>query len=258
MFNTAVDQRERVSAPVSWRDLLSPPFRGRVVMPDARRSGTGYMLVAGWLQSMGEAAGRTFMDTLDANVTAYLPSGSASCEAAARGEALVGLSFDLCGVIAQTCGDPVRVVAPIDGIGWGEEAFAILTHALHEDLARKVADWATSREANRLYTEFHRVVAHPAVQPGATRYPSFAEARMIRTDLSRVASNRERVLNEWGRRYAAKAVQKASRAAGADRQAQCQSRSMPVANSASGSSSRHPRRWPISRLTRAQCPASAA
>ena len=206
VFNTTLGQRERVSAPVSWRDLLLPAFRGRLSMPDPRRSGTGYMLVAGWLQSMGEGAGWAFMDALDANVLAYPPSGGAPCEAAARGEVLAGLSFDLCGATAQGRGDPVRVVAPIDGVAWEEEAFAILKGSPKQDLARRVADWAASPGANQLYARFYPVVAHPAVAPDAARRPSIAEARMIRTDLSWVADNRERVLNEWARRYAVKAA----------------------------------------------------
>lgn len=205
LFNTALGQREQASPPVSWRDLLLPSYRGRIAMPDPRRSGTGYMLVAGWLQSMGEAAGWAFMDALDANVTAYMPSGSAPCDAAAHGDVLVGLSFDLCGATAQERGDPVRIVAPIDGVGWEEEAFAVLRASPKQDLARRVADWAASPEANRFYARFYPVVAHPAVAPVTAHHPSVMESRMIRTDLLWVAENRERVLAEWARRYAAKA-----------------------------------------------------
>jgi iron(III) transport system substrate-binding protein len=76
----------------------------------------------------------------------------------------------------------------------------------HLALARRVADWAASREANALYARSYAIVAYPGVATPAPVYPPHAEARMIRNDLDWMARNRARILAEWTRRYGAKVL----------------------------------------------------
>ena len=38
----------------SWKDLLKPEFKGKVVMPNPNSSGTGFLDVTAWLQLFGE------------------------------------------------------------------------------------------------------------------------------------------------------------------------------------------------------------
>ncbi|MGU3540510.1 extracellular solute-binding protein [Methylobacterium sp. A54F] len=191
--------------PQLWRELLAPALSGQVVMPDPTASGTGFLLVSGWLQSMGEAAGWAFMDRLHENVAAYLPSGSAPCQSASRGEAVAGLSFDMRAAAELVAGAPIEIVVPVDGVGWEQEASALLTSARHPDLARRVLDWMASREANAIYARSFAVVAHPEAATPRSGYPAHAEARMIHNDLAWAARNRARILAEWSRRYGAKA-----------------------------------------------------
>ena len=203
-FNTEAAANERVAKPVFWRDLLAPAFSGRIVMPDPNVSGTGMLLVGGWLQSMGEAKGWAFMDALDRNVSAYLPSGSTPCREAARGAALAGLSFDMRAATEKGKGAAIDIIVPLDGVGWEEEAVAILASSPHGRAAERVADWAASREANEIYAKSFAIVAYPGVANPSALYPQHAEARMIRNDLAWMADNRERILREWTRRYGAK------------------------------------------------------
>ncbi|KMO38230.1 extracellular solute-binding protein [Methylobacterium aquaticum] len=203
-FNTEVAGRHRISRPSFWRDLLGPAFKGRIVMPDPSASGTGYLLVAGWLQTFGEDAGWTYMDALHENVAAYLPSGSAPCREAASGGAAVGLSFDMRAAAEKAAGAPIDIVVPVDGTGWEAEGFAVVARRPHLALARRVADWAASREANMLYARSFAIVAYPGLSSPGPHYPPHAEARMIRNDLGWMARNRSRILAEWRRRYGAK------------------------------------------------------
>ena len=195
-----------LSAPVTWRDLLSPALRGRIAMPDPNATGTGYLLVAGWLQSMGERDGWAFMDALHANVSAYLQTGAAPCNAAAAGSTAIGLTYDMRAALLKGEGAPIRILVPLDGVGWEVEAFAIMAASTHPDLAKRVADWAASEAANRLYGQTFAIVAHPAVGNAPPTYPAYAENRMIRNDLTWMATNRPRILAEWTRRYGAKSV----------------------------------------------------
>ncbi|MGX7706920.1 extracellular solute-binding protein [Methylobacterium sp. Gmos1] len=206
-FNTEVARRDRITRPSFWRDLLAPALKGRIVMPDPAASGTGYLLVAGWLQTLGEEAGWAYMDALDGNVAAYLPSGSAPCQEAAAGRAAAGLSLDMRAAALKAAGAPIDIVVPVDGTGWEAEGFAVAAGRPHLALARRVADWAASREANALYARSFAIVAYPGVSSPGPFYPPHAEARMIRNDLDWMARNRPRILAEWRRRYGAKVRQ---------------------------------------------------
>jgi iron(III) transport system substrate-binding protein len=207
-FNTAEAGKINVPVPTSWKDLHNPALRGRVVMPHPASSGTGYLMVAGWLQSMGEAEGWKFMDGLHENIAAYLHSGSAPCVQAARGERAVGLALDMRGASEKAKGAPIEVIVPKEGVGWEMEATAIVRGTKNLDVAKRIADWGTTKEANELYSKTYAIVAHPEVRNVPAHYPANAEAGMIKNDLAWMAENRERILAEWSKRYEAKAAPK--------------------------------------------------
>ncbi|WP_292505758.1 extracellular solute-binding protein [Methylobacterium sp.] len=203
-FNTDLGRSLTLMRPVLWRELLAPGFKGRIAMPNPRLSGTGFLLVAGWLQSMGETAAWEFMDALHANVAAYLPTGSDPCYGAGNGTYVAGLSFDMRGAAERAKGAPIEVIVPVDGVGWEQEASAILKTTRHPDLSRRIMDWTASKEANAIYARSFAIVAHPGVANAAPDYPAHAEARMIKVDLQWKTRNRERILQEWTRRYGEK------------------------------------------------------
>jgi iron(III) transport system substrate-binding protein len=207
-FNTAEAAKDKLATPSSWKDLLDPKLKGKVVMPHPASSGTGYLMVAGWLQSMGEEAGWKYMDGLHENIAAYLHSGSAPCVQAARGERVAGLALDMRGASEKTKGAPIEVIVPSEGTGWEQEATAIVKGTRNIEVAKKIADWGATKQANELYAKSYAIVAHPEVSNVPANYPANAEKGMIRNDLGWMASNRERVLAEWSKRYEGKAAPK--------------------------------------------------
>ncbi|KUL95322.1 phosphonate ABC transporter substrate-binding protein [Bosea sp. WAO] len=205
-FNTA--EAKGVAVPTSWKDLLNPALKGKIVMPHPASSGTGYLMVAGWLQSMGETEGWKFMDGLHENIAAYLHSGSAPCVQAARGERTVGLALDMRGAAEKSKGAPIEVVIPKEGVGWEMEASAIVKGSKNLAVAKKIADWTASADANVIYSKTYAIVAARGIENKPANYPANAEAGMIRNDLSWMADNRDRVLAEWSKRYESKAAPK--------------------------------------------------
>lgn len=207
-FNTAEAAKDKIATPSSWQDLLAPGLKGKVVMPHPASSGTGYLMVAGWLQGMGEEAGWKFMDGLHENIAAYLHSGSAPCVQAARGERMVGLALDMRGASEKTKGAPIEVIVPKEGTGWELEASAIVKGSKNMAVAQRIADWSATKEASELYAKSYAIVAYPGVKNTPPNYPANGEAGMIKNDLSWMADNRERVLAEWSKRYESKAAPK--------------------------------------------------
>ncbi|MBN8943579.1 MAG: putative 2-aminoethylphosphonate ABC transporter substrate-binding protein [Rhizobiales bacterium] len=207
-FNTVEAGKANVPVPATWRDLTVPALRGQIVMPHPASSGTGYLMVAMWLQLMGEEAGWRFMDQLHENVATYTHSGSAPCVQAARGERIAGISLDMRGARERTQGAPIEVVVPAEGTGWDMEAAAIVRGRpqAQTDAARRIMDWVATKAASELYARFYAVVAYPGVTSAPPNYPANAEARMFANDFGWMASNRARILTEWSRRYEAKAA----------------------------------------------------
>jgi iron(III) transport system substrate-binding protein len=194
--------------PASWKDLLDPAYKGKLVMPHPASSGTGYLTVAGWLQIMGEAEAWKFMDALHENMAVYTHSGSAPCVQAARGERVAGIALDMRGASEKTKGAPLEVIVPSEGVGWEMEATAIVKGTKNLELAKKVADWGATKAANELYSKTYAAVAHPDVKNLPPNYPADIEKRMIKNNFAWMAENRDRILAEWSKRYESKAAPK--------------------------------------------------
>lgn len=207
-YNTVEGGKAGVAAPKSYKDLLDPKLKGKVVMPHPASSGTGYLMVAAWLQNMGETEGWKFMDGLHENIAVYTHSGSAPCVQAAKGERTVGLGFDMRGAREKSNGAPIDIILPAEGAGWDMEASSIMKGTKNLAAAKKVMDWTASKTANELYSKYYALVAHPDVKNLPQNYPGDAEAKMAKVDLQKMANDREAILKEWSKRYESKAAPK--------------------------------------------------
>jgi iron(III) transport system substrate-binding protein len=207
-YNTAEGGKAGATVPKAYSDLLDPKFKGKVVMPHPASSGTGYLMVAAWLQNMGNDAGWKFMDGLHENIAVYTHSGSAPCVQAAKGERVIGLGFDMRAAREKSNGAPIEIVLPAEGVGWDMEATSIVKGTPKLELAKKVMDWVASKGANELYSKYYALVAHPEVNNLPPNYPTDAEAKMAKIDLQKMANDREAILAEWIKRYEGKSAPK--------------------------------------------------
>jgi iron(III) transport system substrate-binding protein len=204
-FNTVEAGKKSIPKPTSWADLTKPAYKGHLTMPHPASSGTGYLMVAAWLQMMGEAKGWTYMDALHQNMGSYSHSGSKPCRQAGAGEFALGLSFEYRANKTKKDGAPIDIVLPSEGLGWDMEATAIMTGTKKADAAKALADWAVTRKANELYAQNFAVVALPGVQEKLEFIDGDLEKQLIKNDFDWAAANRERILAEWSKRYEGKA-----------------------------------------------------
>ncbi len=191
--------------PASWSDLTNPAFKGQITMPHPASSGTGYLMVAAWIQLMGEQKAWAYMDALHQNIGVYTHSGSKPCRQAGAGEYAVGLSFEYRANKTRAEGAPIDIFYPREGLGWDMEATAVMKNTRKPEAAKTLADWAASRSANELYAKNFAVVAIPGITTRLKYVPEDLEARLIKNDFDFVAGQRERILAEWSRRYEGKA-----------------------------------------------------
>jgi iron(III) transport system substrate-binding protein len=203
-YNTVEGQKKGIPRPETWADLTKPVYKGQITMPNPASSGTGFFDVSAWLQTMGEAGGWKYMDALHENIAQYTHSGSKPCRQSGAGEFVVGISFDFRGNDVKVKGAPVDLVFPKEGLGWDLEATGIVKTTKHMDAAKKLLDWVATKEANQAYSKNFAIVAHPEVKPALPHIPADLESRLIKNDFGFAAKNRDKILAEWQKRYAAK------------------------------------------------------
>jgi iron(III) transport system substrate-binding protein len=206
--NTIEAGKQHLPAPTGWVDLTRPEYKGQIAMPNPASSGTGYLMVSAWLQSMGEEAGWKYMDALHHNIASYTHSGSKPCRQAAAGEYAIGLSFEYRANKTKKEGAPIDIVLPKEGLGWDQEATAILRASKNLDAAKRLADWAITPRANALYAENFAIVALPGIAKPLEFIPADIEQRLMKNDFAWAAEHRERILAEWSRRYDGKSEPK--------------------------------------------------
>jgi len=211
-FNTVEAQKKGIPKPETWKDLTKPVYKGQVVMPNPASSGTGYFDVTAWLtlwgDQNGQGGGWKYMDALHQNIAQYTHSGSKPCNMAAAGEYVVGISFEYRANSNKAKGAPIDLVFPKEGLGWDLEAFGIMKGTKKLDAAKKLADWASSKDAMLLYGKNFAITAQPGVAAPLPNVPADYEARLVKMDFKTAADNRERVLAEWTKRYDAKSEPK--------------------------------------------------
>ena len=211
-FNTVEAQKKNIPKPSSWQDLTKPAYKGQIVMPNPASSGTGYFDVVAWLTLFGDQDGKgggwKYMDGLHANIAQYTHSGSKPCNMAASGEFVVGISFEYRANANKAKGAPIDLVFPKEGLGWDLEAFAIHKGTKKLDAAKKLADWASSKDAMMLYGKNFAITAQPGVAAPLANVPKDYEQRLVKLDFNYAAEQRERILTEWTRRYDGKTEQK--------------------------------------------------
>jgi iron(III) transport system substrate-binding protein len=204
-FNTVEAQKLSLPKPQSWFDLLDAKFKGKITMPHPASSGTGYFHVSAWIQMMGEEKAWAFMDRLHDNIAFYVHSGSQPCKLAAAGEFPLGISAEISAADARTKGAPVEGLLMKEGGGWEMDTAAILKGTRNLDAARRLMDFAASRQANELYATFVSQVAMPGIASAIPGYPAGVAESMIKNDFAWASANRGRILAEWTRRYEGKA-----------------------------------------------------
>jgi iron(III) transport system substrate-binding protein len=207
-FNTVEAQKQNLPKPATWKDLTKPVYKGKIVMPNPASSGTGFLDVAGWLQMWGEAEAWKFMDALHENIGVYTHSGSQPCKQAGAGEFPIGVSFEYRAMATKKSGAPVDIVFPSEGLGWDLEASGIIKGTKKLDAAKKLMDWLATPEAMALFANNFAVVAMPGMSKPLEFTPADYEKRLIKNDFEWEAKNRQKILDEWTKRYNGKSLPK--------------------------------------------------
>lgn len=199
--NTEVLKAKNLPMPTSWADLAKPIYKGEIAMPNPVSSGTGYLQVAGILQSHGDDKGWALLKAMDANVAQYIKSGSRPCKAARAGEYAIGTSLAFAAMQSIEEGFPVKMVIPSDGAGYELEASGLMKTAKNKADAKRFLDWTLSATAAGLYTKFKELVTIPGTPQSKAAVAAGLPADPLKVlypmDFAKSAKEREAILATW-------------------------------------------------------------
>jgi iron(III) transport system substrate-binding protein len=168
--NTKVLEKDGLTMPKSWNDLLKPAYQGKLIMPNPASSGTGFLQVASLLvmldpdyksKPVEKNKAWDFLKKLDKNMGQYIKSGSKPAKLTAAGEYAVGCSFAFVYSSLKKKGFPVVMALPEEGAGFELEVNSLMKGAKNEKAAKQFLDWAISKSAMKGYAKYKLGVAYP-------------------------------------------------------------------------------------------------
>lgn len=207
-FNTIEADKLKLPRPTKWSDLVNPIYKGRITMPNPASAGTGYLMVAAWIQMMGEAKAWEFMDQLHQNIGSYSHSGSKPCEQAAAGEYVIGLSFPFRAIKLKEQGAPIDIILADEGTGWEMQTAAIMKGTKNLTDAKIFMDWALTNDAMKAYASRYEVTATPVDIQKSKFFPADLDKKLIKNDFAWAAAEQPRIIAEWRKRYDGKSEPK--------------------------------------------------
>jgi iron(III) transport system substrate-binding protein len=93
VVNKKILEEKGLSVPTSYEDLLKPEYKGLIVMPSPKSSGTGYMFYLNLVNVLGEEQALKYFDSLSENISQYTASGSKVVSLLVDGEAAIALGM---------------------------------------------------------------------------------------------------------------------------------------------------------------------
>lgn len=209
--NAAVneDRRERLGldTPDSWLDLEDSQYRNEIAAPDPNQSGTGFLLVASWIQIFGWDRAWEFMENLDKNVLTYTASGSVPARHAASGEVTIGLTWDEIVPRLMDQGYPITWWIPKEGLAYSLDTVQAIKGGPNPYNAITTVDYALSETAMVAYSNARTVITRPDVPEEELKTTETVkewvqDAQFIDYDAEEASEQNEKILEEWNDRFA--------------------------------------------------------
>jgi len=142
--------KKKARPPECWSDLARPEYREAVQMGDPHSSASAYATIATLVELFGEDRAFELLRDVHRNVRDYRRTEAGSMRAAARGEALIAVTFLHDAMTEVVHGFPIRLVLPCEGIGYELGSMSIVKGARNLENARRFYDWALTPAAQQI------------------------------------------------------------------------------------------------------------
>ena len=137
--------------PKSWRDLLSPKWKGKILSDDMRVTGGGFAMFCALMQAPG--LGEEFHRALAKQDITFTRDVGQGERRVARGEYSIWIPQHS-GNVGGLQGLPIRVIAPAEGVAYTRLDFSMLRGAPHPDAARLFMNYYLSEDVQLAVSSF--------------------------------------------------------------------------------------------------------
>lgn len=186
-----------IKAPETLEDLLKPEFKGEIIMPDPRKSGTGNTFISSVLQQMGEEKGWAYLKALKPQVAQFTPSGFTPGQKVGAGEYLICLNFISDQTLVSAKGQKIHSTI-YDQAGWTTCPVGKIKNNAHDDVAKAFIDFVLTKEAGDILVKTtHGVACNPDVAPPEGMKP-LKELPLFKTyDLIKAGADKQKNCDEF-------------------------------------------------------------
>lgn len=193
MINT--NQLGGTPAPKSWKDLLAPAFKGKIIIADPANSSTAYTILWGIDKLLGPDA----LKTLAGNLTVS-SAASTVLRSVAQGEHAVGLTFES-NAYAYVAGGQreISLLYPAEGTFSTPEFQVLVKGAPAGSTARAAYDLLLSKEVQIALLEaaFRRPSRSDIDVSKHADLPAIGSVKVFDIDETEAAAKRDEFLKRW-------------------------------------------------------------
>src|SRR6478672_12320294 len=200
-WNEDVLKKKGLTPPKCWADLIDPKYKGEIETSHPGSSGTGYTILAGLVQMMGEDAAFEYLKKLHRNITQYTRSGTAQAKSVAQGEVGIGVSFIFGFESERQQGFAmVKSTAPCEGTSYEIGGIALVKGGKNREVAKRYYDWLMSPAGQSLGAKAAslQVPANKAFKLDP-KIPTIDNVRLLKYDFEKYgkAAERKRLIERW-------------------------------------------------------------
>ena len=188
-------------APKTWKDLLDPRWKGRIIIADPANSSTAYTILWGVKAMLGAGA----LGKLAANVV-VTPAAANVLRSVAQGEFAVGLTFESNAYAYPAGGQKeIKLIYPDDGTFTTPEYIVLAKGAPNGALARRAYDPILSKPVQIALLEnaFRRPSRSDIDVSQHADLPNLSSIKVFALNEEDAAAKRKEFLDEWAALVAA-------------------------------------------------------
>lgn len=146
-----------IKPPASLEDLLNPAFKGEIITPDPRKSGTGFTFLSSVIQAQGEAKAWEYLKQFKGQVAQFTPSGFTPAQKCGAGEYLITVNFISDQSLVSRSNKIVSTV--YKDAGWSVVPVSKLKNKANDDVAKAFIDFCLTKEAGEIISKTTNAIA---------------------------------------------------------------------------------------------------
>jgi iron(III) transport system substrate-binding protein len=186
-----------VAKPKTWDDLLNPVYRKKLVSGTPATCGGAYIFMATQIfRAGGEDQGFDWLKKYDGQVLQYTPTCPGPITLVARGEAVVGMTWQDDATEAALGKQPLEVIFPPD-TGAEIGGASIIKGGPNTEGAKKFVDFLLSRKAQAIKTELGFTYPVRGDVDPPKNVPALATIKLVKYDRKFAIDNKERLVKKW-------------------------------------------------------------